>query len=111
MRSKMSSADLFAQAKLGIGATKCVGSDCYGYYVSFIDPTRKVIGLYEPRHWFKHDWTEGRMEHEPYKDGTAPEFYLQAFRGKWHWLDNLGKRGGVSRIHLGACSFYEDPSF
>ena len=110
-RSKISTNDLFAKAELGIGATKHVGSDSYGYYVSFIDKDRKVIGLYTPKHWFKNDWTDGSMEHEPYKEGTPPEVFLQAWRGKWYVLDHLGKRAGKSGIRLGGCCFYQDPSF
>ena len=110
MRSKISTDELFAQAQLGMGATKHVGSDSYGYYISFIDPEHKTIGLYEPDHWFEHSWTDGSMKHAAYVPDTPPTLYLQAWRGKWYVLDSLGNRTGSMSIHLGACCFYQDPS-
>lgn len=110
MRSKISTDELFAKAKVGVGATKHVGSDAYPYYVAFVDPSRKVIGLYQPKTWFKHDWTDGHMEVEEFKDGTAPGLFLQAFRGSWHVLDTAGRRCGKFDIVLGYASSYQDPS-
>lgn len=111
MRSKIPTNELFAKAELGMGATKHVGSDSYGYYISYIDPVNKVIGLYEPRSWFEKSWTEGSMKHEPYVPDTPPTVYLQAWRGSWYLLDNAtGARRGRYPICIGHCSFYQDPS-
>lgn len=113
MKSRISTADLFAKAKVGLGASKQVGSDCYGYYISFVDPKTKTIGLYTPKHWFKRDWTEGHMEHDPFDPKAKPEFWLQAYRGKWYYYDMKTK----TRLHtqhpicIGHCSFYQNPSY
>jgi len=112
MKSKISTDELFSKAAVGLGATKHCGSDSYGYYISFIDPARKTIGLYQPKHWFANSWTEGSMKHEDYKPDTPPTMYLQAWRGSWYLLDNAtGARRDRYPICIGHCSFYQDPSF
>lgn len=111
MKSRISTATLFAKAKVGLGASKQVGSDCYGYYISFVDPKTKTIGLYTPKHWFKNDWTDGSMEVEPYRENTPPTLFLQAFRGRWYKLDRLGNRECKYSVCIGHCAFYMDPSF
>lgn len=112
MRSKISTQDLFAKAKVGLGATHPCGSDSYAYYICYVDPTTKTIGLYSPRCWFKNDWTDGGMEVEPYRENTPPTLFLQAFRGRWYELDNkTGLRQYKFSIHIGNAIAYRDPTF
>ena len=112
MKTKISSADLFAKAKVGLGATYHSGSDSYGFYIASVDPKTKTIGIYEPRHWFKNDWTDGYMEHEPFDPTHQPTNYLQAFRGHWYEFDkSTGARLGRFELFIGVCQFYQDPSF
>jgi len=112
MKSRISTADLFAKAQVGLGASHSVGSDCYGFFICSVDSKTKTIGVYTPKHWFKHDWTDGSMEHEPFDPTRQPEQYFQAFRGHWYSLDNMtGLRTRQYRLSIGYCSFYQDPSF
>ena len=112
MKSRISTADLFAKAKVGLGASHQCGSDCYGYFICYVDPKTKTIGLYMPKHWFKHDWTDGSMEHEPFDPTRQPVYFFQAFRGHWYSLDKLtGLRTSRYHLSIGHCSFYQDPSF
>lgn len=112
MRSKMSTADLFALAKVGEGATYSIGSDSYGYFITEVDPKSKTIGLYTPKHWFKRDWTDGDMVHDDFDPDAKPEFWLQAYRGKWYYYDMKTKTRLHTQhpIHIGYCCFYQDPS-
>lgn len=114
MKSKISTEALFAKAALGIGATEHCGSDSYGLWISYVDPKTKTIGVYAPRSWFKHDWTDGHMEVEAYKPGQKPERFFQAYRGKWREIFP-GKTGPgwrvPARITVGHCVEYRDPSF
>lgn len=111
MKTKKTTAELFAEAKVGLGATHHCGSDSYGFYICYVDPKTKTIGVYEPEHWFKRDWTDGSMEHEPFDPNHQPTDYLQAFRGHWYELDRVtGTRRGRYSLAIGYCSFYQDPS-
>ena len=112
MKTKISTADLFAQAKVGLGATHISGSDRYGFFIAFVDPETKTIGVYEPEHWFKNDWPDGSMEHEPFDQTHQPTDYLQAFRGHWYKLDRqTGLRRSKYNLSIGQCVCYQDPSF
>ena len=112
MQSRISTADLFAKAQVGLGATYHCGSDSYGYFICYVDPKTKTIGVYIPKHWFKNDWTDGSMEHEPFDSAHQPTEYFQAFRGHWYKLDGQsGLRICRHDLYIGGCYFYQDPSF
>ena len=111
MKSRISTADLFAKAKVGLGASHQCGSDSYGYFICYLDPKTKTIGVYTPKQWFKNDWTDGSMEHEPFDSTRQPEQYFQAFRGKWYKLDKItGLRIRQYQLFIGQCICYQDPS-
>ena len=110
-RKRISTEELFAKAAVGVGVTERYGSDSYGRWICYVDPKTKTIGLYSPKHWFKNDWTDGSMEHDPFDPKHGAEFFCQAWRGKWYKLDALGNRLGSMPISIGACCCYMDPSF
>lgn len=110
-KKRITTDELFSKAAVGVGATHQSGSDAYGYWICFVDPKTKTIGLYTPKHWFKNNWTDGSMEHEPFDPKHGAEEFCQAWRGHWYKLDALGNRIGRISLGIGSCCFYQDPSF
>ena len=110
-RKRISTEELFAKAAVGVGVTEHYGSDSYGRWICYVDPKTKTIGMYTPHSWFKNDWTDGSMEHDPFDPKHGAEAFYQAWRGHWYRLDALGRRTGRVSFSIGACSFYQNPSF
>lgn len=111
--SKATPNQLLLAAYPGLGATKHVGSDSYGYYVCAVDPEKKMIGLYAPDSHFEHDWTDGHEVTDPFEPGHEPELVIQLFRGKWYEWDKGTLKRTNRKVYLcwGYCSNYRDPSF
>ena len=111
--NEMTCAQLLCAAYPGLGATKRVGSDSYGYYICSIIPEKKLIGLYSPDSHFKVSWEEGVMVTDPYEPGHEPDFWIQHFRGKWwEWDKRSQKRlKWKANIQFGYCYSYQCPSF
>jgi len=103
--------------KVGLGATKHVGSDSYPFYVASMILTTKnkyVIGLYEADSHFERSWTEGSMTVDKFDKDKKPEFWLTAWRNAWYRCDQNGKLLVPHRKDLyafGYASSYQDPSF
>ena len=111
--NKMTCAQLLCAAYPGLGATKRVESDTYGYYVCTIIPEKKLIGLYSPDSHFKVSWEEGIMVTDPYEPGHEPDFWIQYFKGNWwEWDERSQKRlKWKANIQFGYCYSYQCPSF
>ena len=105
MKKKITTAELFSKAKVGVGATVHCGSDAYGYYIATVDLKTKTIGLYSPKARFKHDWTEGNMETDAFDPNQKPTKFVQVFRGSWYELDEDRNRSPWRKmnLHIGYC--------
>ena len=101
----------------GMGATMCVGSDAYPYYVSEVLPDG-VVGLYQPKSWFddKHPWEGGTEVVQPFDSSMKSSFYIKRRYGNWWKVERNGKPIGRfsskwNRFSIGHASSYRDPSF
>lgn len=106
-----------AIVKIGLGATKRVGSDAYPYYIADKYVTkngRYVVGMYEADAHFERDWTEGTQKVDPFDPKKRPEFYICAWRNSWYLSDmngNLLEPHRKEFFSFGAAVAYQDPSF
>ena len=101
----------------GTGATMCVGSDAYPWYVSEV-LLNGIIGMYQPKSWFddKHPW-EGGSEVVAAFDAKHPsEIYIKRRYGKWWKVTREGKTvsrftSRYQRLSFNGAHSYRDPSF
>ena len=103
--------------KIGLGATKNVGSDSYPFYVADKYVTkngRYVVGMYEADAHFEHDWTEGTQKVDAFDPRKRPEFYICTWRNCWWKSDmngNLIEPHQKMHFSFGHACAYQDPSF
>ena len=102
---------------VGVGLTKSVGSDSYGYYVSEVLPNG-VYGIYSPKAQFtdKNPYYGGEMETDAFDPNHKSDFYIKRSYGHWWIVHPNGKRisrlsGKYRGISFGRAHNYRDPSF
>ena len=103
--------------KVGLGATKSVGSDCYPFYVATVMLNTKgklVVGMYHANSHFEKSWTDGTMVVDKFDASKKPEFWLTPWRCAWYECDQNGELLVPHRkiwYSFGAACSYQDPSF
>ncbi len=109
--------DDLKKMKVGLGATKHVGSDSYPYYVSsvkLLNNGKFVIGMYEADSHFEKSWTEGSLVVDKFDPAKHAELWLTTWRNAWYQCDPNGYLLVPHRqdwYSFGAAVSYQDPSF
>lgn len=94
--------------EIGVGATLCVGSDRYPYFVSGVTPSGKTVYAIQaefkgaPGHNYYGDQ---KWEITPRPDGKPEAFTLRK-NGRY-----VRKGDQSSTLHIGKAIAYQDPSF
>jgi len=103
---------------IGQGATRSIGSDCYGYYVSYISEDKKTCSLKPADAAFTKCWEDGNQTCTmPAKTNPDSLVWLKLYGGSWYAAKPLPD-GSVQRLKGCKCHFswngaygYQDPSF
>lgn len=117
LRRKQRILEDLKKMKVGLGATKHVGSDAYPFYVATVKMLtngRVVVGMYEADSHFEKSWTEGVMVTDKFDKNKLPEFWLTIWRNAWYKCDQNGillVPHQQAWYTFGYASSYQDPSF
>lgn len=107
---------------VGQGCSCSIGSDCYGYYVTYVSKTAKgkpLIGLTRANEKMRTCWEEGSMDCSIDIDKAEPQTWITTFgktktgAPKWWFCDKDGMRfnGQRCRYSWNGAHGYRSPSF
>jgi len=102
---------------IGQGCSEGVGSDCYGYYITWISEDRKTIGLVCADTSFEKDWTDGtqvcKMPERRLTDEWAVKYGKKWYHASFdtNIMRPVRMKGAKWRLRFNGAFSYRDPSF
>ena len=100
---------------IGQGLSKCVGFDCYGYYVVASKKVRSktIWGIARANQVMHGDWTEGDMDCSIDMSNAKPDSWITKYGKCWYFCDANGNRCAGSKCYYdwNGAHAYRDPSF